>query len=73
MGDERISRLGGDCNLRYPALFECASLFEVQENTPVAGGETPSTSLGWSARVYITVGMTRGRAKYGGSLHLVGG
>jgi hypothetical protein len=30
---------------RYPALFECAKVFEVQENTPGAGGENPCHSL----------------------------
>lgn len=30
----------------YPILFECAKLFDVQENTPGAGGETPSFSVG---------------------------
>ena len=36
----------GDNNSRYPAVFECAKVFEIQENVPVAGGAIPSYSLG---------------------------
>ena len=37
---------------RYPILFECARLFDVQENTPGAGGETPSYSVGGLATAF---------------------
>ena len=44
--DLRLRMDLGDNNSRYPAVFECAKIFEIQENVPVAGGAIPSYSLG---------------------------
>ena len=48
---------------KFGGLFECLKLFEVEENSPTAGGERPARGCGKAAVMWLQGGRDGGRER----------